>query len=210
MLITADLRGFVLGSLPPPPARVLEIGAGTGDLASELEDGGYDVLAIDPSSDSADVVRLALLDLDEPPASFDAALAVVSLHHVEPLEASFQRLAVLIRPGGRLVVDEFDVQAFDERAAAWWGAQRLALGHADHDHDPRGHVVDDLRTELHSIETIRRALEPFFELTPRMPVAYLHRWDLAESLAVPENELIDRGELPAVGVRFTAIRTGHD
>lgn len=207
MLTTGDLWSFVLGSLPPPPARVLEIGAGTGELAAELRHAGYDVLAIDPASESEGVAPVALVDLDEPPGSFDAALAVVSLHHVEPLAESFERLALLVRPEGRLVVDEFDVQAFDERAAAWWREQRLALGHAD-DHDPRSHV-DDLRPELHSIEAIRHALDPYFDLTPPMRVAYLHRWNLDESLATRENELIDQGELTAVGVRFAGVRFGH-
>ena len=61
--------------------------------------------------------RCALHELDAPQASFDAAVAVVSLHHVEPLDESCRRLAELVRPGGRLVVDEFDVERYDERAA---------------------------------------------------------------------------------------------
>jgi 2-polyprenyl-3-methyl-5-hydroxy-6-metoxy-1,4-benzoquinol methylase len=43
---------FVLGALPSPPARVLEVGAGGGELAADLRDAGYDVLAIDPCSTS--------------------------------------------------------------------------------------------------------------------------------------------------------------
>lgn len=209
MLVTADLRQFVLGSLPPAPARVLEVGAGTGELATELRHAGHDVLAIDPASDSEGVVAVALADVDAPRASFDAAVAVVSLHHVEPLAASFRRLAEVVRPGGRLVVDEFDVGRFDERAATWWREQRLALGHEDHHHDPHGHV-EDLRSELHAIEAIRAELERSFELTATMRVAYLHRWGLDGSLAALENELIRRAELPAVGVRFTGIRSERD
>ena len=72
------------GALPPAPARVLEIGAGGGELAGALRDEGYDVVAIDPASETPAVRAVALGDLDEPAASFDAAVAVVSLHHVEP------------------------------------------------------------------------------------------------------------------------------
>jgi SAM-dependent methyltransferase len=206
VLVTEDLLGFVLGNLPAVPARALEVGAGTGELAAELRDAGYDVLAIDPASDSDGVVAVALAELDAEEGSFDAALAVVSLHHVEPLAASLRRLAEVVRPGGRLVVDEFDVDRFDERAAAWWSEQRLALGHEDHQHDARSRVAD-LRSELHSIDAIRASLEPFFELTPVTRVAYLHRWGLDESLADPEIDLIRRGELPAVGVRFAGVRS---
>src|SRR5207342_3511397 len=100
-------------SLPPAPVRVLEVGAGSGDLASLLADTGYEVVAIDPDGEG-DVLPVALLDVAEPDASFDATVAVVSLHHVEPFEESCAKLAGLVRPGGALVVDEFDVARFDE------------------------------------------------------------------------------------------------
>src|SRR5581483_6770091 len=109
-----------------PPARLLEIGAGDGELARALAADGYDVLAIDPAPRGPDVQEVGLLELDAPPGSFDAALAVTSLHHVEPLEPSLRRLAGMLSPGAALVVDEFDVGTFDERAAAWWLEQRRA------------------------------------------------------------------------------------
>ena len=69
-----------------------------------------------------------LHELDEPPGSFDAAVAVVSLPHVDPLRESLKCLAELLKPDGVLVVDEFDVAAFDTRAAGWWLRKRHALG----------------------------------------------------------------------------------
>ena len=117
-MVDQPVAEFVSASLPPPPARLLEVGAGSGELAAALAAVGYDVVAIDPAGEG-DVVPVPLLDVDEREASFDAALAVVSLHHVEPFEPSCRRLAELVRPGGTLVVDEFDVGRFDERSAAW-------------------------------------------------------------------------------------------
>jgi len=49
-MVSADLRAFVRANLPESPARVLEIGAGDGELAQTLRDAGYDVLAIDLDS----------------------------------------------------------------------------------------------------------------------------------------------------------------
>src|SRR5215475_9610224 len=106
-----DLRSFVRANLPEPPLRVLEVGAGSGSLALALRVAGYEVLAIDPKPGSDDVRPVALADLDEPVGSFGGAVAVVSLHHVEPLEESCRRLGELVQTGGTLVVDEFDVGA---------------------------------------------------------------------------------------------------
>ena len=200
-----DVLAFVRGALPPPPARVLEVGAGAGELAAALAGAGYDVVAIDPAFAGDGPVRpVALLDLEAPPGSFDAAVAVVSLHHVEPLEPSCAHLATLVRPGGRLVVDEFDVATFDERAAAWLCARWLELGR--HVPGEPAALVGDLRAHLHTIGAIRAALAPWFALGSASPGPYLHRWDLAPELQAAEEEAIAAGLLPAVGVRFTGER----
>src|SRR6201987_4525229 len=116
-MASVDLRAFIRANLPEPPARVLEVGAGAGDLARALRAAGYDVLAIDPKPGSDDVRAVALADLDEPAGSFAAAVAVVSLHPVEPLGDSCRKLAELVQTNGTLVLDEFDVGAFDRGAA---------------------------------------------------------------------------------------------
>src|SRR5215472_10539615 len=130
-MASADPRAFIRANLPEPPANVLEVGAGAGRLARALRAAGYDVVAIDPRSDDDDVRAVALADLDEPAGSFAAAVAVVSLHHVDPLEESCGRLGELVALGGTLLVDEFDVGAFDLGAAAWWLEQRRALGETE-------------------------------------------------------------------------------
>ena len=202
--MTPTVLEFVSAALPPPPARVLEVGAGSGELAADLAAAGYEVIAVDPAGEAANVEPVALLDLDERPAGFGAAVAVVSLHHVEPLEPSCEHLARLVRPGGALVVDEFDVSAFDERAAGWLSAHWRELGREAHDHPAE--MVADLREHLHTIDAIRAALAPAFELTPTRHGSYLHRWNLAPELQAAEEDAIADGRIPAVGVRFTGVR----
>jgi SAM-dependent methyltransferase len=201
----SDLVAFARANLPPPPSRLLEIGAGDGALASALAEAGYDVVAIDPGTDAAHVRPVALHELVEQPASFAAALAVTSLHHVEPLEQSLERLAALLQPGGVLLVDEFDVGAFDTRAAEWWLRQRRELGAVD---DASAEdVVGEHRAHLHPLARILAALDPHFRVGVPLYGPYLYRWDLDESFRPREEDAIARGEIPAVGARLLARRT---
>jgi 2-polyprenyl-3-methyl-5-hydroxy-6-metoxy-1,4-benzoquinol methylase len=203
-MASGDLRAFVRANLPEPPARVLEVGAGDGRLGRALRAAGYDVLAIDPRSEQDDVRAIALADLDEPAGSFAAGVAIVSLHHVDPLEASCRRLAEVIGPGGTLVVDEFDIGRFDVTAAAWWLEQCRAFG------EPQTHtaeeLVEDHRSHLHPLERIIAALEPYFDLGPPVRGPWLHRWKLDESVRSVEEEAIARGTLGATGARLVCRR----
>ena len=74
--LAVDVLVFVRASLPEPPARVLEVGAGDGQLAAALRDLGHDVTAIDPKGEAAGVQPVALLDLEAPAGSYDAAVAI--------------------------------------------------------------------------------------------------------------------------------------
>jgi SAM-dependent methyltransferase len=200
------VAAFVRAALPAPPARVLEVGAGAGELAAALRAAGWDVVAIDPAADGAEGVEpLALLDAPGDDGSFDAAVAVVSLHHVEPLEESCARLAALVRPGGILAIDEFDVAGFDERAARWQTAQRAAagIGHPEHE----ASWSEDLRHHMHPVAKIRAALAANgFDVGEPVPGPYLYRWDLDPALRAVEERLIAAGDLPATGVRMVGVR----
>jgi SAM-dependent methyltransferase len=195
---TPDVHAFVCASLPRGPGRVLEIGAGDGTLAAALREDGYDVLAIDPAGGD-DILQVALHELDAPTHFFGAAVAITSLHHVDPLDASIERLADLLPPGAPLIVDEFDVGRYDERAAAWW------LSHSGREHTAR-ELVGDVRAHLHPVRTITSALEPWFTVGVPVRGPYLYRWEIDPALRAEEEALIAAGKLPATGARFIATR----
>src|SRR5262249_37553039 len=194
----AEVEAWVRASLPPAPAQVLEIGAGDGGLARRLRAAGYEGVAIDPKSDSPDVEPVALVDAPLPPPPFRAAVAVVSLHLVEPLEASVQRLAEVTAPGTPLLIDEFDVSALDERAAAWWLEQRRALG-GDEGETP-AELIETMRGKVHPIELVVDALGAWYDVGEPVRGTYLYRWKLDESLRPVEEQLVARGPLPRTGV----------
>jgi SAM-dependent methyltransferase len=203
-MVDQTVLDFMLASLPPAPARVLEVGAGeTGELAVALSGAGYDVVAIDPASTVEHVQPIPLHELAEERASFDAAASVVALHHVEPLEESCRRLAEVVRPGGVLVLDEMDVARFDERATSWFLEHREP---GDHDTGTPAEIVAWLRHHCHDVRTLRAALDEFFDFSPPVRGPYLHRWARRLDLRSDEERLIAAGELPAVGVRIVGTR----
>src|SRR6476661_8207952 len=159
-----DVLAFVRANLPPPACRVLEVGAGEGELAAALAAAGYVVTAIDPEPRGGDVHGVALADLEAEPGTFEAAVAIRSLHHVHPLAQSLERLADVLQPGAPLVIDEMDVVAFNRRAADWWLRQQAVRGPV-RDVSPQ-QLVDEHRAHLHPLDAIVETLAARFGLGP--------------------------------------------
>ena len=200
LLPSTDVTAFVRAALPAPPARVLEVGAGDGELAAALAAAGYDVVAIDPASESPTRCKRSPCT-SSTSRRFDAAVAVVSLHHVQPLDESFERLAALVRPGGVLVIDEIDFERFDERAARWW---------LDHTPTTRGDAGGDGRRACAGTCTRSRACARRWRRgsssASRSAARTCYRWDMPPGMREPEEELIAAGDLPATGARLVGIR----
>jgi hypothetical protein len=123
---------------------------------------------------------------------------------VEPLQASCAHLAELLPPGGVLAIDELDVARYDERVTTWWLHQRRAAGHDD-DHTPAS-ILEGMRGHIHTLDTVREALAPYFDLGEPVRGPYLHRWHLPPGLRESEERLIGEGKLPATGARIVSTR----
>jgi len=114
---------MLLGALPPPPARVLDIGCGSGHMLCQMLDRGYQVDGVIPSPSLARVVRLRLekrpaadtrlfecrfedFPADEWVAAYDVALFSESFQYI-PMAASLPRAHRILKPGGLLVICDF-------------------------------------------------------------------------------------------------------
>jgi SAM-dependent methyltransferase len=142
-----SLIDFVLSQLPQPPARVLEVGCGEGDLAWALDAAGYDVVAVDPEAPEGRIFRRTTIEAFDEPGPFDAVVASRSLHHVEDLGSVLDKLARLT--DGPLILNEF---AWDRREPMTpeWEEEHAGL---------HGYAV--MRPELDA-----RLEERFFEWRP--------------------------------------------
>lgn len=123
----------------PPGARVLEIGAGTGQQAVALRARGFDVQAIEiPDSNYKDQQVFAITPYDGrnipfPDASFDVVFSSNVLEHVRDLPALESEMKRVLRPEGICVhVMPTHVWRFWHSLAAFpAGVQEaMALAHA--------------------------------------------------------------------------------
>jgi SAM-dependent methyltransferase len=203
-MVDIEVAAFARANLPAPPCGVLEVGAGEGELASALTAAAYAVTAIDPDPRGANVRGVALADLDPDTDAFQAAVAIRSLHHIDPLTTSLQRLAEVLEPAAPLVIDEMDVATFDRRAADWWLRQKAARGEAPA--KTAEQLVDEHRAHLHPLDAILEALAAWFTVGTPVRGPWLYRWDLGPSFRAEEETLIASGQLPAMGARIVAIR----
>ena len=103
-----------------PGDRILEVGCGMGRYTLRLADLGYRVEGMDLSpylldrlaeyNSSAEPLTLHQMDVVAAPAtwngSFDAVIALFTLHHVHDIRACVAAMARLTRPGGRVVLLE--------------------------------------------------------------------------------------------------------
>src|SRR5215212_8444629 len=110
---------FVLGHIGDPPARVLEVGCGEGELARAMARAGHTVTAIDPRAPEGPLFQRVRIEELSDPGPFDYVVASLSLHHVEDLGSALDKIANLLGAGGTLVVIEVAWDRFDEATAEW-------------------------------------------------------------------------------------------
>ena len=199
---------FARAHLPPPPARVLDVGCGQGALTTALAVGGYDVLGIDPLAPEGDRFRRILLEnLDPDEGLFDAVVASHSLHHVRDLGQALDRIVALLRPAGALVLDEHGWDLADEATLDWYYKQRRTLAAAGQGDAPAS--LDALREEweaehvgLHGFGALRTEVDARFDERAFVRAPFLYRLLGGVATEVLEQALIDAGAIQALAFRY--------
>jgi SAM-dependent methyltransferase len=118
--------GALMSLLPPPPARVLDLGCGTGWLSWILQSSGYHVTGVDIAPRAVELAQAYVAQMAMPDhievgvpvflaspadalpfdAEFDAAIFFDSLHHVPDERSAITAVARALKPGGVLLTSE--------------------------------------------------------------------------------------------------------
>ncbi|MCC6746601.1 MAG: methyltransferase domain-containing protein [Deltaproteobacteria bacterium] len=95
----------LLGELPPG-TRIADLGCGEGLLVEEYRAKGYDIVGVDAAYRSEHVVRAEITDLPFPSASYDRALCLDVLEHLDlaAQPRAIAEMARILRPDGRALV----------------------------------------------------------------------------------------------------------
>jgi SAM-dependent methyltransferase len=207
MAPSSPFRAFLRLHLPPPPARVLDVGCGRGELTTALAVDGYDMLGIDPLAPPGDRFRrIRLEDLGAEDGPFDAVVAARALHPIRDLDHALDLIVVLLRPEGVLAVDEIAWDRLDDATLAWLFEQRRERGDV-----PAS--LEELRAEweaghvgIHGEQTLRRALGERFEERAFERTPFLYRLLGGGTTEVLEQSLVDAGAIEPLGFRWAGVR----
>jgi SAM-dependent methyltransferase len=204
----AETLRFLERALPPAPARVLEVGCGEGRIAAALAARGYSVTALDESLSPEPVAAAApvawiegdflFFEGQRDGEPYDAVLFTRSLHHLSPLGRALDRAASLLRPGGRLVAEEFAVDRVTLPTARWWYDLEMVLAAASVVRPPdpalaavrnplgrwrQEHATDPPLATGHAMLA---GVRERFETGPAEEAAYLYRLAAGRTTAPPD------------------------
>jgi len=203
---------FVARRLPPPPARVVDLGCGPfGGFVPVLRSAGYEGFGVDPEAPDGPHFHRLEFERYAPTVRVGAIVASASLHHVVDLDAVVSLIVSTLQPDGVLIVLEWAWENFDEASARWCFAR---LGDDEgwlHRHregwlasgQPWSSYVNDwFRAEgLHAGQDVLHALSRSFVALDVTYGPYFFA-DLPAVTPEEEQNAIAAGQIRANGIRY--------
>lgn len=223
---------FVARSIGHEP-RILDVGCGHGEIARQLGAMGCRVTALDKqlrdptAAPNVTFVEHDFLTFEADP--FDVLVFTASLHHIAPLEEAVAHAERLLVPGGRLIVDDFDLAAPDHETLTWYyelqellvaadllpadrvdapAADPTARWQAAHHHEPALHTGAAMRAQISSRFAIRhlQRVDYLYRYIARGLPADARGARLSNHIRSVERTRIAAGTLVPVGLRIVADR----
>ena len=181
-----DKRTTLIKDLLPLGGLVLDVGCGTGQLAAAIAAEGYDVFGVDLSASMVARARARGLEgtyagvttaLPFAQESFDLALTVATLHHLETPE----RVAATVNEMGRVVKRGGFVVLWDHNPAnPYWPIlmKRVPQDSGDERLVPRDELLRDVHAAgLEPYRVLRSGFTPDF-----LPAPLARPWSVVERI----------------------------
>lgn len=226
-----DTLDFVLQNINPAGLRILEVGCGSGEFALELKKRGAFITALDTDEKAIELAKEKGLDARKENVLsffddlFDAVIFTRSLHHIHELDEALERAWKLLKPRGKILIEDFDLDNVDYGTVRWYYDILYFLNEAgltenqkpyidnplqewdnDHHHDPA----------LNTGEKMLKNIEKVFQNIEKHRVPYLFRsiggaikndaagYNLVQTLRQIENGLINNNLILPNGLRIVA------
>lgn len=167
-LTIAGMHDALIGEFSsrlPPPARVLDLGGGTGAWAARLVEAGYGVVAVERTPDrfACSAAKLVMADLNDDFAKavegpFDAVTAIEVIEHLENPRHFLRQAKQLLRPGGLMFVTTPNIECVPARIRFLMSGELRMFGQDPAFNDPT-HI-----TPIHTYMFERMLADVGFEL----------------------------------------------
>ncbi|MBN1527121.1 MAG: class I SAM-dependent methyltransferase [Candidatus Omnitrophica bacterium] len=163
-------RDLILERSMPISGDILEIGTGKGHFALALAKRGFSFTSIDISEEEQKIARLNILyyglenqvtlriedaqKLSFPDRSFDVIFSVNVFHHLERPGLVLNEMARLLRPGGKIILGDFNAKGLEVINACHTSEGRVHdhskhdLGEARDYFANKGFGVDESQSEV--------------------------------------------------------------
>lgn len=174
----------------PAPARILDIGAGTGNYSVELAKQGYQVIAVEPSRIMRETGRQhpnltwaegTAEHLPLEANAVDGIISTLAMHHFSDLEQAFREMVRVTAAAGRIVIFAADPRLCPDDSCWLKDYFRPVILQSYQAYKPIGNVIQILQeTTKHNVELVDFPVphdisDSFFASAWRRPELYLDK-----------------------------------